>query len=127
MARLSISKYLVLPNTPDGRHFSTDLYNKLNIVWSHISHKAVGFDVSKSSFVVETLPTCSTSPDFKHRCIMLLVNVRNGKTNILHYLMEKSDLASFFQQHNVKTCLEHTWIHPDEKEKLLNTHRFSDE
>ena len=101
---------LVISSTRNINDVRDKLYKKLKHHWNNdMTAKIFGFDISHSGFAVETLPTCSTSPELKLRCILLLKDVKNEhKTNILiQNIFYNYDFPKFFTEHDVKVCQEH--------------------
>ena len=117
----------MVPNTEKGRSFQQELYAKLFHHWQNDLTNKVGFDVQKSGFAIENLPTCSSSPDYTLRCVFIMKNIRTDKVNMLSILMNNFQLESFFYTHNVKMCSDIKWMHPNEKKKIYNTYRFGED
>ena len=109
---------IMVPNTEKGRSFQQELYAKLFHHWQNDLTNKVGFDVQKSGFAIENLPTCSSSPDYTLRCVFIMKNIRTDKVNMLSILANKFQLESFFYTHNVKMCSDIKWMHPNEKKKF---------
>ena len=115
---------ITVPNTDKG--FQDQLFAKLFYHWTTDFTNKIGFDVQRSGFAIENLPTCSSSPDFTLRCVFIMKNVKNDKINILHLLTTKYQLEPFFESHHVKMCAEIKWMSAQEKKKLCNTYRFGE-
>ena len=118
---------ITVPNTATGKYFQQHLFAKLFYHWTHDFTNKIGFDVQKSGFAIENLPTCSSSPDFTLRCVFIMKNIRSDKINILNILITKYQLESFFISHHVKMCTEIKWMSINEKKKLFNTYRFGED
>ena len=79
--RVDVKEFdLVIPHTKNANDVQDKLFRKFkNHRTNDMTTKLVGFDVSRSSFAIETLPKCSTSPEFKLRCILLFKGIKQKK------------------------------------------------
>ena len=128
MGRHDIQAFeITIPNTATDKGFQEQLFAKLFYHWTNDFNNKIGFDVQKSGFAIENLPTCSSSPDFTLRCVFIMKNIKNDKINILHILTTKYQLEPFFESHHVKMCAEIKWMGINEKKKLFNTYRFGED